>query len=288
MHFIPSVAVLAATLFPALVLAAPTNSDLATASAGLTAKGGDVIPDSYIVVLKDGISHDKFEAHQQWAQALHSKRLVRRDDKNLTGVNQGFHFGGLFGYSGAFDDDTLSQIKTSNEVDYVEEDKIMVAYDLEVQENPPSWGLGRISSKASDYGTRAVAEPEKYTFDSSAGAGVNVYVLDTGIFTLTRSISLSKKLIIYQASISNTRTLVAALYGEPMLLTITITTAKDMAPTSLVPSQVPPLVLQRRPPSLPSRFLAIMALGPSPRSLPVLNGLLLTPSPTATFLPSLW
>jgi cerevisin len=46
-----------------------------------------------------------------------------------------------------------------------------------VTEPAASWGLDRISSKA----TIAEGAPHQYKYDSSAGEGVCVYVIDTGV-----------------------------------------------------------------------------------------------------------
>lgn len=170
-----SLALLAAAIFPILGAAAPTQPP-AVASSTSVAGVGETIADSYVVVLKDGISHEKFEAHQRWAQSKHASRLRRRDDSSINGIHSGFTLGRLYGYHGTFDNDTLADIRQSEDVDYVEEDKIVVAYELLAQNNPPSWGLPRISEKAS-------GASRQYTFDSSAGEGVNVYVLDTGRFS---------------------------------------------------------------------------------------------------------
>ena len=168
-----SLAVLAAVLFPIFGAAAPTQPvDAPSAS---VAGAGDTIPDSYVVVLKDGISHEKFEAHQRWAHNKHERRNRRRDDASLRGVHEAFKLGGLYGYHGTFDNDTLAEIRDSDEVDYIEEDKIIVAYDMMLQRNPPSWGLSRISERR--YGQRS-----GYTFSDTAGQGVSVYVLDTGMY----------------------------------------------------------------------------------------------------------
>ncbi|KAF8423291.1 secreted serine protease [Tirmania nivea] len=164
-----SLAVLAAALFPILGTAAPAQPVEVPPP-----RAGETIPDSYIVLLKEGISQEKFEAHQRWAQQKHESRLGRRDDSYLNGVNKGFVLSGLYGYQGTFDRDTLAEIIQSDEVDYAEEDQVVMAYDMIIQHNPPSWGLPRISKRRNN-------AREGYAFDSSAGKDVNVYVLDTGV-----------------------------------------------------------------------------------------------------------
>lgn len=167
-----SLAVLAAALFSILGAAAPTQP--VEASPPSVARAGETIPNFYVVLLKDSVSKEKFEAHQGWVQKQHESRAGRRDDSSLNGILKGFTLGGLYGYHGTFDNDTLAEIRQSDEVDFVEEDRIVVAYEMTIQKNPPSWGLTRISEQRD----RA---SEGYAFDSSAGKGVNVYVLDTGV-----------------------------------------------------------------------------------------------------------
>ena len=164
---------LAAALSPILGAAVPASIESPISNAAVSAKAGETIPDSYIVFLREGISHERFESHQRWAQTKHESRSSRRDDSNLVGIHQGFDLSGLYGYTGTFDNSTLEEIKQSEDVDLIEEDKIVIAYDMMVQSNPPSWGLSRISALSST-GNGC------YTYASSAGKGVNVYVLDTG------------------------------------------------------------------------------------------------------------
>jgi len=175
-----SLALLAAALSPILGAAAPVE-----ARSPSVAGAGEMIPDSYIVILKEGVSHERFEAHQRWVQSKHESRLGRRDDASLNGVHQGFTLGDLYGYHGTFDNDTLAEIRQSEDVDFVEEDQVVVAYDMMIQHNPPSWGLTRICERRN--GGR-----KDYAYDSSAGEGVNVYVLDTGM-----SIFFSNFLLIF-------------------------------------------------------------------------------------------
>lgn len=171
------------TLLPSLLLAAPTPPpDAPLANSNITAHAGDVIPDSYVVMLKPGTSREQFEAHQQWAMAKLTSRMQKRSsdpssDHHYGGIQSSFDLDGLYGYTGSFDNSTMDDINHSDEVDLVEPDQVVVAYDTVQQMNPPSWGLSHISSPLDADTTDA------YAYDTSAGRGVNVYVLDTGINT---------------------------------------------------------------------------------------------------------
>jgi subtilisin family serine protease len=60
-------------------------------------------------------------------------------------------------------------------VEFIQQDAEVHSQELVYQENVPSWGLGRVSSKEPGNTT--------YVYDSSAGEGTCAYVIDTGILT---------------------------------------------------------------------------------------------------------
>ncbi|KAH8154959.1 uncharacterized protein LAJ45_01492 [Morchella importuna] len=173
MHFISSLAALSAALLPFYATAAPTPLGDNLIS---IARAGEAVSDNYIVVFKDDTADDVITAHIATTNHLHRNRLVRRDDASLVGLKKQYAIGGFKAYSGAFDSSTIDQIKNSTEVDFVEEDQIMVAKSLLTQTKVPSWGIARISQKSGKN-----ASLTNYFYDSSAGEGVTAYVIDTGI-----------------------------------------------------------------------------------------------------------
>ena len=109
---------LAALLIPAaLAVAVPQG-----------AREGDIIEDSYIVVLKD-VAEEKIVAHKTWAKDLHARSLGKRDGK-VRGLEHEYSLKGLKGYAGTFDKETIDTIATSTEVAYIEADRVMVASAL--------------------------------------------------------------------------------------------------------------------------------------------------------------
>lgn len=80
----------------------------------------------------------------------------------------------LKGYQVTADLAAINEIAASPEVAYVEKDGIVTASALTSQTGAP-YGLGRISHRNQDSTT--------YIYDSTAGSGVTVYVVDTGIYT---------------------------------------------------------------------------------------------------------
>ncbi|KAI5815287.1 oryzin precursor [Pyronema omphalodes] len=160
-----------ATASPMLGLPKPEPS-----SGSMSVMSGTVVKDNYIILLKKNTTDEEFQAHQTWATSLHINRLTRRDDASLTGIKFQYHFGILSGYSGAFDSETIASIRARDDVEMVEEDKVMVAQELITQEDA-TWGISRISQKTPFNGKL----PSTYTYDSSAGEGITAYVIDTGI-----------------------------------------------------------------------------------------------------------
>ncbi|KAL5637456.1 hypothetical protein ACGC1H_004024 [Rhizoctonia solani] len=75
----------------------------------------------------------------------------------------------------------LEAARARSDIEFIEEDQIMRT--TAVQQNAP-WGLQRISSNQPlPAGSRANALAFSYTFNETAGKGVDVYVIDTGINT---------------------------------------------------------------------------------------------------------
>ncbi|KAL1954338.1 hypothetical protein VTO42DRAFT_1365 [Malbranchea cinnamomea] len=130
----------------------------------------DIIPGSYIIVMKDGVSDQDFTTHRNWAANVHASSITRRSE---SGLGRTFNFNGWKAYSGNFDDTTIQSIANDSAVKYVEPDRIMRALELVTQSNVPSWGLARISSNSPG--------ATDYVYDSTAGEGVVVYGVDTGI-----------------------------------------------------------------------------------------------------------
>jgi len=76
------------------------------------------------------------------------------------------------GFSAVMDEATLTKIRAMDEVEFVEPNQVV--YTHEVQNNPPSWGLARISQ-------RQFRARDIYHYPDTAGEGVDVYIIDTGV-----------------------------------------------------------------------------------------------------------
>lgn len=159
-------ATLAAALLP-LAQGAPTEKRAGN-SKYRNPDATDVVEDSYIVVYKEGTTNAAISAHEASITAS-----LRRRDTAYTGIGANYNMTSFLGYQIQADSDTIDEIAASDDVDYIEKDAKMYATSLTSQTGA-TWGLGRISHE--DPGTTT------YIYDSTAGSGVTVYVVDTGIY----------------------------------------------------------------------------------------------------------
>ncbi|CCM02972.1 uncharacterized protein FIBRA_05087 [Fibroporia radiculosa] len=142
------------------------------------------VNNSYIIMLKEGITPALMQNHLNFLATVHeSNPLVDDLDAGLRHVYDGH----VKGYAGKFSEDTIVSIRQMPEVEYIERDQIVRTLDMPAdevdinsvksQKNAP-WGLARISHRSRlTFGTF-----KKYEYDPRGGEGVDVYVVDTGIF----------------------------------------------------------------------------------------------------------
>lgn len=162
-NYLAKLAALAAVIAP-LVFAAPSPHPGTLKIRNIEAT--DVVPDSYIVVYNDDVSAEVIASHVSSVSSLLSKR-------DEGGIGATYDLDTLKGYQVQADADTIAEIAASPEVAYVEKDQKVYASVLTTQTGA-TWGLGRISHRAQDTTT--------YIYDTSAGSGSTVYVVDTGIY----------------------------------------------------------------------------------------------------------
>ncbi|KAI0169382.1 alkaline proteinase [Hypoxylon sp. FL1284] len=139
----------------------------------------EVIPNKYIIALKEGITSEDFKAHVNWASGVH----VRSPSKRSTaGVSHEYHIKNFNAYAGEFDEETIEQIKNNPDVAEVEQDQACYPVGgqpevskraLTTQEDS-TWGLSTISHRNN--------ESQSYIYDSSAGKGTFAYVIDSGVW----------------------------------------------------------------------------------------------------------
>jgi len=88
------------------------------------------IPDSYIIVFKDHVTHSTASLHQNWVQDIHASTQNQKNDLRkrsqtpflddvFHGLRHTFHIpNALLGYSGHFDEDVIEQIRRHPDVRY--------------------------------------------------------------------------------------------------------------------------------------------------------------------------
>ncbi|TFK73423.1 peptidase 1 [Pluteus cervinus] len=107
----------------------------------------------YIVKLKEGVSHSGFS-------------------NGVDGITDSwpeFH-----SFAAVLSEDALNELRASEDIEYIAEDGIM---NIFYTQTDAPWGLARIIQPR-----QVGSAPYTYTWDDPAGAGVDVYVVDTGIY----------------------------------------------------------------------------------------------------------
>ncbi|KAL9101652.1 MAG: hypothetical protein Q9163_003108 [Psora crenata] len=174
-------------LMPLLASASPVHLDTIHSDAApiLSSSLYEEVPDSYMVVFKNHVSHADALDHHGWVQDLHVQVETARTRRDISqsafptfeGLKHTYNIpGGLLGYSGHFDEEVIEKIRRHPQVAFIEKDSIVhTMNDFEVEKDAP-WGLARISHRDSlSFGTF-----NKYLFSDHGGEGVDVYVIDTG------------------------------------------------------------------------------------------------------------
>jgi subtilisin family serine protease len=130
------------------------------------AKNAKAIPNSYIVILKEGHSATSFKPQFD--------ALAKRQN-GRGGIKPQMHrqYKAIPGFHASLPASALKELQSMKEVAYVEQDAIMKIYGEE--DSPPSWGLTRVSEQDLD-----LTQP--YLYNDAAGQGITAYVVDTGVY----------------------------------------------------------------------------------------------------------
>jgi len=127
-------------------------------------RGKKAIPGQYIVVLKEGVDA---------AAHLDTLKAFMEIDSPGNEIIHEYSIENFQGYAISATENTLRFIRQAEDfVELVEENQFVTA--TAQQNNPPSWGLDRTSQ-------RNLPLDNVYHYPDSAGAGVDMYTIDTGI-----------------------------------------------------------------------------------------------------------
>ncbi|KAK4652615.1 hypothetical protein QC762_0074970 [Podospora pseudocomata] len=147
-----------------------------------------VVPEKYIVKYKANADAGRKKKHES-----HITNKAKK--KNKKGVVESINIDGLSGYVAEIPDSELKELRDSDLIEYIEKDTVIqinavaaprVAADpveekhqlakrAYVTQLHAAWGLARISRRS--------AWNSGYYYDNTAGQGIRVYVLDSGIRT---------------------------------------------------------------------------------------------------------
>jgi len=133
----------------------------------ITRSAGEKNAGSYIVRLKEDVDES---AHLAWLRP----RLTDGDEVTHE------YFGFLHGYAARLSEATLDHLRASPDVESISEDAIGEAHSVE---NKTTWGLARICQREKLKQQDASKLTFEYNYDASAGKGVDIYILDSGIRT---------------------------------------------------------------------------------------------------------
>ncbi|KAL7413532.1 peptidase S8/S53 domain-containing protein [Mrakia frigida] len=139
--------------------------------------GVEAVEDGYIVVLKPTADLALLTSHLALVQSSHeadpfAAALAQEDA--FSGTKNVYVSPHLVGYAGTFSPELVDLIRQDPMVDFVERDSIVKTQETEIG---APWGLARVSHRE----TLRLSTFTKYEYDSVAGEGVDVYVVDTGI-----------------------------------------------------------------------------------------------------------
>ncbi|KAK4162336.1 subtilisin-like protease 6 [Cladorrhinum sp. PSN259] len=134
------------------------------------------IPHNYIVVYHNNFTDDAVEAHETKIMKTVAKRNIGkrspRTGKLLSTKVNTFKINGWRAMNLEADDLLINEIYADPSVNYIEQDAFVTVNARQIQGQATS-GLARIS--------HAQAGQGGYIFDSTAGEGITVFVVDTGV-----------------------------------------------------------------------------------------------------------
>ncbi|KAG8772960.1 subtilisin-like serine protease [Serendipita sp. 397] len=140
-----------------------------------------VADNAYIIAIKDNTVDPANRG--AWVNKIMTNAGVTLSDDETNSLRLGWNETIMNGIAGTFSAKALNVIRSQSEVAYVEPDYEMRISETVQQDNAP-WGISRLSTgPVSLQGQDPLGLQFPYFSDSTAGAGTDVYILDTGIRT---------------------------------------------------------------------------------------------------------
>jgi hypothetical protein len=231
-----SVAVLSA--IAGLAMAAPVPQD--TVAAPATTK--------YIITLKPGIDPEIGISHINWAGDLHRRGVYRRQENGTVEEDlKVIKVADFNAYAGSFDEETIAELKASDEVSFVRVENEQINSDTYVR-SP--------SSRKIFPSTCPLSLPRLAALGALA-VSRSATTLPTPTTTIPLLVLVLTAMSLTLASTSTTRSSkVALLLARTLSVVLTLTMLATVL-TLPVPSVVLLMVLPRRPTLSPSRSLVL-------------------------------
>jgi len=133
----------------------------------------------YIVKFKDG-AVPRANRRKWIDNQLHKAALDPLTDKQVETLKVGWRSDVFDGFSGQLSKEAINAFVATGDVEFVAEDGEARITDITTQTNA-TWGLQRLSQKAPLTNQNANGQDFTYTYNDSAGAGVDIYIVDTGV-----------------------------------------------------------------------------------------------------------
>jgi len=121
---------------------------------------------SYIIKLRDSVPIEQLQMIKSTLLKMHPTHKITHEYKLL-----------LNGFAANLTSSGVKHARSLPQVEYVQEDGVAcITQSCNIQNNPPSWNLNRVS-------TRGCPVPKRnfYEYHIMAGQGVRIFILDTGI-----------------------------------------------------------------------------------------------------------
>ncbi|KND00635.1 uncharacterized protein SPPG_03762 [Spizellomyces punctatus DAOM BR117] len=155
------------TSFLCLVLAS-----VASASPVLQKRAGDVIPGQYIITFKESNNFAPRNVDALINDILGSvKTDLRRAESAELLHKYDFGSGQLQGFAAKLEADALTKVQAHPEVQAIEPDTVVTLEATQSGLDRGLWGIDSLDGRVDG----------SYTYPDSAGAGVDAYVIDTGV-----------------------------------------------------------------------------------------------------------